>query len=96
MVYFPLKAIYLGGKLWILIFAIAIAITLKQFFHVLWKCLVTQDVWGGSLVQFHKCSFMGDNFVQLVEYCIEPFSSEDLDLMAVISRRICLRRSIYF
>jgi hypothetical protein len=54
-------------------------------FHVLWKCLAAQDVWGGSLVQFQKCSFMGDNFMQLMEYCIERFSSEDLDLMAVIS-----------
>jgi hypothetical protein len=44
-------------------------------------------------VQFQKCSFMGDNFIQLVEYCIERFSSEDLDLKAVISRRIWLRRN---
>jgi hypothetical protein len=36
---------------------------------------------------------MGDNFMQLLEYCIERFSSEDLDLMAVISRRIWLRRN---
>jgi hypothetical protein len=34
--------------------------------------------------------------MQLVEYYIESFSSEDLDLMAVISQRIWLRRSIYF
>lgn len=31
--------------------------------------------------------------MQLVEYCIERFSFEDLDLMAVISRRIWLRRN---
>jgi len=36
---------------------------------------------------------MEDNFMQLMEYCIERFSSEDLDLMAVISRRIWLRRN---
>jgi hypothetical protein len=36
---------------------------------------------------------MGDNFMQLMEYCIERFSSEDLDLMAVISWRIWLRRN---
>jgi hypothetical protein len=36
---------------------------------------------------------MGDNFMQLMEYCIERFSSEDLDLMAVISWRIWLHRN---
>jgi ribonuclease HI len=44
-------------------------------------------------VPFQKYSFMEDNFMQLMEYCIERFSSEDLDLMAVISRRIWLRRN---
>jgi len=32
MVYFPLRAIYLGVKLWILIYALVVLVNLKQFF----------------------------------------------------------------
>lgn len=46
-------------------------------------------------MSFQKCSFIGDNFMQLLEYCIKRFSSEDLDLMTVISRRIWLRRYLF-
>jgi hypothetical protein len=35
----------------------------ETVFHALLKCLAAQDVWGGSLVSFQKCSFMGDNFM---------------------------------
>jgi hypothetical protein len=61
--------------------------------HALWTCPAAQDVWGGGLVIFQKCAFLGDTFMQLVEFCLDRLNTEELSLMAVISRRIWLRRN---
>jgi len=61
--------------------------------HALWTCLVAQDVWGGGSVIFPKCAFLGDTFMQLVEFCLDRLNTEELSLMVVISRRIWLRRN---
>lgn len=58
--------------------------------------LATQDVWGGSLVQFQKCSFMGDNFMQLMEYCIERFSFEDSSYGGYLLKNLVTYKSILF
>jgi hypothetical protein len=61
--------------------------------HALWTCLAVQDVWGGGSMIFQKCAFLGDTFMQLVEFCLDRLNSEEFSLMAVISRRIWLRRN---
>jgi hypothetical protein len=61
--------------------------------HVIWSCPAAQDVWGGGSVLFQKCAFMGDSFLQLVDYCIDQFTKADMSLMTIISRRIWLRRN---
>lgn len=42
---------------------------------------------------FQKCISAGDNFSQVFEDCISRFTQENLELMAVILRRIWLRRN---
>jgi len=42
---------------------------------------------------FQKTVFVGETFMQLVEFCMGKFSIRDMELMAVLSRRIWLRRN---
>jgi hypothetical protein len=61
--------------------------------HVLWKCPATRDVWGGDSSLFQKCAWEGCKFMHLFEYCSHRFNREVLVLMAVIARKIWLRRN---
>ncbi len=61
--------------------------------HVIWNCPAAQDVWGGGSILFQKSYFMGDNFMQFMEYSMDRFSKEDVGLLATIARRIWLRRN---
>ncbi|XP_062147743.1 uncharacterized protein LOC133856702 [Alnus glutinosa] len=61
--------------------------------HALWNCPAAQDVWGGGTLIFQKTVFVGETFMQLVEFCMGRFSIRDMELMAVLSRRIWLRRN---
>jgi hypothetical protein len=56
--------------------------------HVLWSCPAAQDVWGSGSTIFQKCAFHGDRIMQFMEFCLDRLKLEDLNLMAVIARRI--------
>jgi hypothetical protein len=59
--------------------------------HALWTCPAARDIWGCAKSRFQKCSFGGTNFRLLLEFCMERFDRNNLDLMAVVARRIWLR-----
>jgi hypothetical protein len=61
--------------------------------HILWFCPVAQDVWGSGSMIFQKCAFNGDRIMQFMEFCLDRLKIEELNLMAVIVRRIWLRRN---
>jgi hypothetical protein len=65
----------------------------KTTLHVIWSCPAAQDVLGEGFILFQKSSFMGENFMQFMEYCMDRFSKEDVGLLATIARRIWLRRN---
>jgi hypothetical protein len=50
-------------------------------------------LWGGQTSCFHKCSCSVFDFKALFEYVMNRFTKEQLALMAVICRRIWLRRN---
>jgi hypothetical protein len=56
--------------------------------HVLWLCPAAQDVWGGGSSIFQKCCYAGTSFMQIFECCLARFTNEELDLLAVLARRI--------
>jgi hypothetical protein len=61
--------------------------------HVLWLCPAAQDVWGGNKSSFQKCRSEGTSFVKVFEECLLLFDQDALDLLAVIARKIWLRRN---
>jgi ribonuclease HI len=61
--------------------------------HVLWSCPAAQDVWGSGSMIFQKCAFNGDRIMQFMEFCLDRMKMDDFNLMAVIARRIWLRRN---
>jgi ribonuclease HI len=63
--------------------------------HALWLCPAARDVWGSSVSCFQKYCYAGTNFKGLVAYCVERGTKEELELMAVIARRIWLRRNAW-
>jgi ribonuclease HI len=50
-------------------------------------------VWGGGPIVFQKCKTEGGSFNLLMDVCLNRLSKEDFELMAVICRRIWLRRN---
>jgi len=50
-------------------------------------------VWGGGPIVFQKCKIEGGSFNLLMDVCLNRLSKEDLELMAVICRRIWLKRN---
>jgi hypothetical protein len=42
---------------------------------------------------FQKCAFNGDRIIQFMEFCLDRLRMDDLNLMAIIARRIWLRRN---
>jgi ribonuclease HI len=63
--------------------------------HAMWLCPAARDVWGNSGSVFQKYCYAGTNFKGLLAYCMERGTKEDLELMAVIARRIWLRRNAW-
>jgi len=55
----------------------------ETILHVLWECPAAKD----------KCSCSAPDFKALFEYVMNRFTKEQLALMAVICRRIWLRRN---
>jgi hypothetical protein len=48
---------------------------------------------GGGSVIFQKSAFLGNTFMQLVEFCLDQLNTEDMGLMVVLSCGIWLRRN---
>jgi hypothetical protein len=65
----------------------------ETILHMLWECQATRDVWGGQASCFHECSCSTLDFKALSEYIMNRFTKEQLALIAVICRRIWLRRN---
>jgi hypothetical protein len=65
----------------------------ESVIHVLWCCPAAQDVWGRGPIVFHKCKTEGGSFNLLMDECLNRLSTEGMELMAVICRRIWLRIS---
>jgi len=65
----------------------------ETIIHTLWECPAAIDVWGGKASCFHKCSYAAPDFKVLFEYFLHRFNKEQLALMAVISKRIWLKRN---
>jgi hypothetical protein len=65
----------------------------ESIFHAIWSCIAARDVWGTKNSCFQKCSCEGPTFRKLFEYCMGRMSREELELMAVTSRKIWLCRN---
>jgi hypothetical protein len=65
----------------------------ETIFHAISSCIAARDVWGTKNSCFLKCSCEGPTFRNLFEYYMGRMSREDLELMAVTSRRIWLHRN---
>jgi hypothetical protein len=61
--------------------------------HALWFCPASRDVWGCGPKIFQKSSSMESSFLSLFEGFLGRFGSEELDFMAIVARRIWLRRN---
>jgi hypothetical protein len=93
MTYSLRNVICLSVKSWKATFAPAVVEIWKLDSNALWRCPTAQDVWEGRSVIVQKCAFMGDSFMQLMEYCMDRLSIEDMGIMVVLSRKIWLMRN---
>jgi hypothetical protein len=60
----------------------------ESTFHAIWSYGAARDVWGTTKSCFQKCSCDGPTFRKLFEYCMGRLSREELEQMAVTSRKI--------
>jgi len=65
----------------------------ESIFHAVWSCGAARDVWGTTKSCFQKCSCEGPTFRDLFVYCMGRLSRDELEQMAVIARKIWLRRN---
>jgi hypothetical protein len=61
--------------------------------HVLWTCVVAQDVWAECLKSIHKCVASTETFVNILEVLRSRLAEEQLKLVVVIARLLWLRRN---
>ncbi|XP_059440462.1 uncharacterized protein LOC132172916 [Corylus avellana] len=61
--------------------------------HILWDCPSSQDVWCVSGSKLQKCTSGGDDFCKLVENMMEILTREDMELFAIIAKKIWKRRN---
>jgi hypothetical protein len=43
-------------------------------------------VWGSGSLIFQKCAINGETITQFMEFCMDRFRAEDINLMTVIAR----------
>jgi hypothetical protein len=43
--------------------------------HALWNYPTAQDLWGGGFLIFQKIAFVGESFMQLVEFCLHKLNN---------------------
>jgi hypothetical protein len=61
--------------------------------HILWECASSNDVWGCGPVRIQKSSCKGGNFLHLLEEVRARCERRDVELFAIMARRIWLRRN---
>jgi hypothetical protein len=66
----------------------------ESIIHAIWTCPGAQDVWGCEPVQFQKCSTQVQDFTLLLEQLMQKLDMEHLCLVAIVARRIWLRRNL--
>jgi hypothetical protein len=65
----------------------------ESVLHILWDCISTQDVWACGPMKLQKSSFMGENFIQIFIDIRMRCNKEEMELMAILARRIWLWRN---
>jgi hypothetical protein len=63
--------------------------------HVAWACPVASDVWGESRIRLQKSVNGEYNFTQVFMDVISRCENEEVELFAVLARRLWLRRNDY-
>jgi hypothetical protein len=61
--------------------------------HILWECITAHDVWGSGPVRIQKSSCKGGNFIALLEDLSLRCTRSEVELFAIIARRIWLCRN---
>lgn len=61
--------------------------------HILWDCPSATDVWGACGRKVQKSTGEGNFFIDVMEGMMERCTIEELELHAVIARKIWLRRN---
>lgn len=51
----------------------------ESVLHVLWECVVAQDVWAGGKMCMQKCTMISKDIFQLVEDLMNQLQVEDLE-----------------
>jgi hypothetical protein len=65
----------------------------ESFGHILWTYPSAQDVWRSGLRKFQKGASMEDNFSHLLFTTLTRCDPEEVDLWAIIARKIWFRRN---
>jgi hypothetical protein len=65
----------------------------ESVIHALWSFPAVQDVWGCGPLIFQKSCSLGTNFLSTFAFFLMLCSKDELDLLAVLARRIWLRRN---
>jgi ribonuclease HI len=61
--------------------------------HIIWECPAASDVWGGAPIKLQKSTSSGGNFIQILSGIKSRCAIEEVELFAIIARRIWHRRN---
>jgi hypothetical protein len=61
--------------------------------HIIWECPMANDVWGEAPIKLQKSTYLGGNFSQIFTDVISWCIKEEVELFAIIARRIWHRRN---
>jgi ribonuclease HI len=56
--------------------------------HIIWECPAASDVWGGAPIKLQKSTSSGGNFIQILSGIKSRCAIEEVELFAIIARRI--------
>jgi hypothetical protein len=56
--------------------------------HIIWECPTVNDVWGEAPIKLQKSTYLGGNFSQIFADVISWCIKEEVELFAIIARRI--------
>jgi hypothetical protein len=68
----------------------------ETIIHVFWTCPAAVDVWGSGPKIFQKSYAWGNSFMEIMTDFFTWFTAEEMELLAVLARRIWLRRNTFF